>query len=289
MSAPGARWRRRLVRSPEAGASDSGCAEARPSAGAAASTALVTGAASGIGLAVARLLLEEGWRVLLADADAAALAALRDDPTLADAARAQLLRLDVTDEAAVARAVQDIPADRPLKAVVNSAGIGHNLPFEQTSVELLRRIVDVNLVGTFIVCQAAARAMRAAGGGAIVNISSGSGLRANAGRAAYGASKAAVEMLSKVMAVELAPLGIRVNTVAPGPIETPLVARMHGEADRRAALATVPLRRYGRPQDVARAVAFLLDERSSSFVSGETLCVDGGFAAAGAFVHPASG
>lgn len=270
-------WRPPLASSPDPG----------PATAAKGLTAFVTGAASGIGLAVARLLLQEGWNVVVADANQAALDALRDGEFAGVPATSMVL-LNVTDEAAVGRAIRDIPADRPLAGVVNSAGIGRSIPFAQTSVEVLRGILEVNLVGTFIVCQAAVLAMGERGG-AIVNISSGSGLKANFGRAAYGSSKAAVEMLSKVMAVELAPRGIRVNTVAPGPIETPLVTRMHTAEDRRAALGTVPMRRYGEPEEVAQAVAFLLDTRRAGYVTGETLCVDGGFYAAGAFPPADSG
>ncbi|MEO8652544.1 MAG: SDR family oxidoreductase [Ramlibacter sp.] len=241
----------------------------------------MTGAASGIGLAVARLLLQDGWHVVLADANQAGLDGLRQGE-FAQVPEASMVLVDVTDEAAVRQAMRDIPADRPLAGVVNSAGIGRSIPFAQTTVEVLRGIFEVNVVGTFIVCQAAALAMGGRGG-AIVNISSGSGLKANFGRAAYGSSKAAVEMLSKVMAVEFAPRGIRVNTVAPGPIETPMVTKMHTDADRRAALGTVPMRRYGQPDEVAQAVTFLLDTERASFITGETLCVDGGFYAAGAF------
>lgn len=247
-------------------------------------SALVTGGASGIGLAVAQALAVQGWHVHVVDADAQALARLQPW-ALEQAAGVTLRHLDVCDEQAVIAAVAAASASpaAPLKGVVNSAGIGRAVAFMDTSVELFRQVLDVNLLGTFRVCQAAARVMAAGEGGAIVNISSGSGLRANQDRAAYGASKAAVEMLSKVMAVELAGRSIRVNTVAPGPIETPLVATMHSAADRRRAMSVVPMRRYGRPEDVARAALFLLDEESSGYVTGETLCVDGGFGAAGQF------
>ena len=248
-------------------------------------TAFVTGGASGIGLAIVGELVDRGWHVVAADISQTALDEMGQG-TLGSSSQVSLACVDVTSQADVDRVLGQIPAQRPLKALVNCAGIGRSVPFEQTSVADLRSILEVNLVGTFIVCQAGVRLMNA--GGAIVNISSGSGLKANAGRAAYGASKAAVELMSKVMAVELAPRGIRVNTVAPGPIETPLVARMHSPADRAAALAAVPMRRYGSPHDVACAVCYLLDDVQAGYVTGETLCVDGGFFAAGAFAHPGS-
>jgi NAD(P)-dependent dehydrogenase (short-subunit alcohol dehydrogenase family) len=243
-------------------------------------SALVTGGASGIGLAVVHQLVAEGWHVHVADADIRALDALRAwaDP-FGD--RVSLVALDVCDGTAVTHAIQAAALSAPLRGIVNSAGIGKSASFMDTTPEAFQKLLDVNLLGTFRVCHAAVNAM--AQGGAIVNISSGSGLRANQGRAAYGASKAAVELMSKVMAVELAERSIRVNTVAPGPVETPLVVAVHTEADRRRALAAVPLRRYGQPEDIAQSVVFLLDERRSGYVTGETLCVDGGFYAAGQF------
>jgi NAD(P)-dependent dehydrogenase (short-subunit alcohol dehydrogenase family) len=108
-----------------------------------------------------------------------------------------------------------------------------------------------------------------------------SGQRGNIGRSAYGASKGGVITLTKVMAAELAPRNIRVNAIAPGPIETPLVKAMHTDADRAAWLKTVPQRRYAAPEEIAGAAVFLLDESKSSFVTGHILNVDGGFAAAG--------
>ncbi|MBH1962755.1 MAG: SDR family oxidoreductase [Comamonadaceae bacterium] len=255
---------------------DSTCAEIDTCARA----ALVTGGASGIGLAVVRQLLSEGWHVHVADADTSALDALRPWANL-HAERVTLVTLDVCDERSVIQAVKAVRSSAPLKGVVNSAGIGKSVSFMDTTSEMFLRVLEVNLLGTFRVCHAAASEMLS--GGAIVNISSGSGLRANQGRTAYGASKAAVELMSKVMAVELAAQSIRVNTVAPGPVETPLVAAMHTDADRRRALAAVPMRRYGQPQDIAQSVVFLLDEQRSGYVTGETLCVDGGFFAAGQF------
>ena len=191
--------------------------------------ALVTGGASGIGLAAARRLLTEGWRVAIADHDAAALE--RAAAELADAGdRVVRLALDVTDEAAVEAAARI----GPLRGVVNSAGIAQDKPFGETSAAEFRRILDVNVVGSFLVARAAVKAMAAAGGGAIVNLASISGLRGNLGRTAYGASKGGVITLTQVMAVELARDGIRVNAVAPGPVDTAMVRALH-VPERRAA------------------------------------------------------
>jgi NAD(P)-dependent dehydrogenase (short-subunit alcohol dehydrogenase family) len=246
--------------------------------------AIVTGAASGIGCATAMQLIGEGWLVLALDRDRPALAALEGEVASKEALICR--PFDVTEPETIDAVLADLPAGSRVAGLVNSAGIGVSQPFLETPLDKLRQILDVNLVGAFALCQSVARMMADAQGGAIVNISSGSGLRANTGRAAYGASKAGLELLSKVMAVELAPLGVRVNTVAPGPIETPLVTAMHSPADRARAVRSVPQGRYGQPQDIAKAVSYLLDDERSGYVTGHTLCVDGGFFAAGAFDRP---
>jgi NAD(P)-dependent dehydrogenase (short-subunit alcohol dehydrogenase family) len=123
--------------------------------------------------------------------------------------------------------------------------------------------------------------VRAHGGGAIVNIASISGQRGNLGRSAYGASKGGVITLTQVMACELAPENIRVNAIAPGPVDTPLVKAMQSDADRAAWLREVPQRRYATPDEIAGAALFLLDDTKASFITGHVLNVDGGFGAAG--------
>lgn len=239
---------------------------------------IVTGAASGIGFAAARRLARDGWRVALLDRDAAGLERARVEigPDLASTRP-----LDVTDEAAVAAAVDTIAAEGPVAGLVNSAGIAADVPLGDTTVELFRRILDINVIGSFLLARAAVPHMRSAGGGSVVNIASVSGIRGNMGRTAYGASKGAVITMTKVMAIELAESGVRVNAVAPGPVDTPMVKAVHTSVSREAWLRHVPLRRYSEPDEIASGIAFLIDPAQSSYVTGHVLAIDGGFTAGG--------
>jgi NAD(P)-dependent dehydrogenase (short-subunit alcohol dehydrogenase family) len=252
-------------------------------------TVLVTGGASGIGLAIVRAVLAEGWRAIAADLDSARLAQCRGVLGAPDDAL-RLAPLDVTDEDAVRRCVAACEAEfGPITGLVNSAGIGADVPALETGADLFRKILDVNLVGSFVTAREVAKHMRARGAGAIVNISSVSGIAGNQGRVAYGASKAGVNSMTQVMAVELAPLGIRVNAVAPGPVDTPLARAVHTPATRAAWIANIPQRRYGAAEEIAGPTIFLLDARKSGFVTGQTLCVDGGFTSAGFFGAASNG
>jgi NAD(P)-dependent dehydrogenase (short-subunit alcohol dehydrogenase family) len=242
-------------------------------------TVVITGAASGIGLACAGYQLSLGWRVALIDRDAAALDKARE--SLACPADTSCLCLDVTDEAAVDNALAAASRVAPVRGLINSAAIGADRRFDDTSAEAFRKILDVNVVGSFIVARAAVRAMREAGGGAIVNLASVSGLRGNIGRTAYGASKGAIITMTQVMAVELAAENIRVNAIAPGPVETAMVHAMHTPQARQNWAGRVPQRRYGEPHEIARAAAFLLDDEQSGYITGHVLAVDGGFLAGG--------
>ena len=242
--------------------------------------ALITGGASGIGLATAERLLASGWKVAIADRDEKALEALRK--AHAGSSRVLVSTLDVTDEsAAQALAKQVAETLGGIHGVVNSAGIAADIPALETPVDLFRKILDVNVVGTFIVARAAAQVMKDHGGGAIVNLASVSGLRGSKGRSAYGASKGGVIILTQVLANDLARYGIRVNAVAPGPVDTPMVKALHVDKDRSLWSRHVPMARYAEPAEIASVIEFLLDGTRSSYMTGAVLPVDGGFAGAG--------
>jgi NAD(P)-dependent dehydrogenase (short-subunit alcohol dehydrogenase family) len=241
--------------------------------------ALVTGAARGIGLATARRFLAEGWRVALLDIDAATLAATQ--AALADAPRVLALHADVADESAVRAAVARIDAAwGRLDALVNNAGIAVFKPVLETTAAEWERVMAVNLTGPFLCTQAAAPLMRRGGGGAVVNIASISGLRASTLRVAYGTSKAALVHLTKQQAAELGTLGIRVNCIAPGPVETAMARQVHTPEIRSGYRDAIPLARYGTEDEIAAGIWFLCSPQAA-YVNGQTLAVDGGFDATG--------
>src|SRR6185503_14668357 len=144
-----------------------------------------------------------------------------------------------------------------LDVLVNNAGIGLNKPFLSTTLEEWELQLRVNLTGQFLCGQAAARVMVKAGGGRIVNVASISGQRGGQGRAAYGAAKAGVILLTKVMAVELSPQGVRVNAVSPGPVDTDQSRSTHSPSTRQAYYDRIPARRYGERDEIASAILFL--------------------------------
>jgi NAD(P)-dependent dehydrogenase (short-subunit alcohol dehydrogenase family) len=241
--------------------------------------ALVTGAARGIGLGVAKKFLAEGWCVALLDIEGELLrgarAALgRPEDTLA-------LQCDVADAGLVAAAISAVSIRfGRLDALVNNAGVAVFAPLLETSDDDWNRVLAVNLTGPFLCTKAAVPLMRQHGGGAIVNITSISAVRASTLRTAYGTSKAGLAHLTKQLAVELAGSRIRVNAVAPGPVETAMAKQVHTPQIRADYHDAIPLNRYGLEQELAEAVFFLCSERSS-YITGQVLAVDGGFDAAG--------
>jgi NAD(P)-dependent dehydrogenase (short-subunit alcohol dehydrogenase family) len=243
---------------------------------------LVTGAAKGIGLATVARLAAEGARVAALDRDASALASLgaRSGQALGHAAA-----VDVADGAAVADAVKaSAAALGGLDGVVNAAGIDLYADIEAMAPADWERVLAVNLTGPFLVIQAAYPYLKAAGGGTIVNVSSAAGLSPLKNRTAYCASKAGLQMASKVLAIEAAPFKIRVNTVCPGAVETELFrsgfaaafpSAQDEEAIRDSVRARYALNRIADPDEIAAAIVWL-SGRESSYVTGVALAVDGG-------------
>ncbi len=167
-----------------------------------------------------------------------------------------------------------------IDALVNNAGIAIFKPILETSFEEWSRVLSVNLNGAFLCTQACAPVMLKGGGGAVVNIASISGLRASTLRVAYGTSKAGLIHLTRQYAAELGTRGIRVNCVAPGPVDTAMSKLVHSVAIRQDYHDVIPLDRYGTPAEIAEAVAFLCSPQAA-YINGQTLAVDGGFESTG--------
>lgn len=224
---------------------------------------VVTGAASGIGAQIARVAARDGWRVGVLDRDDAVEAVAADIGAVA-------LRASVTEEAEIDAALTRFGA---LDALVNCAGIVRFGPLLEVSLADWQAVVDVNLTGTFVVARAAATRMTM--GGAIVNIGSMNGIAPGPGSGAYGATKAAVHLLTQQMALEWAP-ALRVNAIAPGLIEAGMAASIYADAATRAAReGKVPLQRLGTPDDIANVAMWLLSD-GAAYVTGQTILVDGG-------------
>jgi len=247
--------------------------------------ALVTGAASGLGAESARRMAREGASVLLTDLAADAGQAVADE--IADAGgTAAFLAQDVTDEArwdeVVAAALERFGR---LDILVNSAGVGEGgAPLLEATYEHWRRVLAINLDGTFLGMKAVVPAMNAAGRGSIINLSSILGKVGLGGATAYCASKGGVLMLTKSAALELAPAGVRVNSIHPGFIETPMVVNAFRNSAnenemRDMIISRHAMARLGLPREIADAVVFLASDESS-FMTGSELVVDGGYTAA---------
>jgi 3-oxoacyl-[acyl-carrier protein] reductase len=240
--------------------------------------ALITGSGRGIGAACAERFAAEGAAVMVADKDpetAAATAAAIG----AAGGEAASLRADVSVPEECAEMVR-ATVDRfgRIDLLVNNAGIGMHRLFLKTTLEEWERVLRINLTGVFLTAQAAARRMADQKSGRIINIGSISGQRGGTGRSAYGTAKAGVHQLTRIMAVELAPLGIAVNAVAPGPVRTDITN--YGPRQNQAYLDRIPMGDFGSREAVASAVLYLASDECG-FVTGHVLNVDGGFGAAG--------
>jgi NAD(P)-dependent dehydrogenase (short-subunit alcohol dehydrogenase family) len=244
-----------------------------------AKVAIITGAARGIGLATAKRFFAEGWSVAMLDVEEERQAA--EASVLGDDSRVLALVCDVSDPAAVDAAFAAVKARfGRLDAMVANAGTATFGPMLQTSLEEWSRVLAVNLTGVFLCGQAAARIMAERGAGAIVNIGSISGLRASTLRIAYGTSKAGVIHLTKQQAVELGELGIRVNCICPGPVDTAMALKVHTKEIRQDYHDHMPLNRYGLEDELAASIWFLCSDEAS-YITGQVLAVDGGFEATG--------
>ncbi len=235
-------------------------------------TALVTGGASGIGAATARRLAAEGAHVWVGDVDEPGASVVADDVD------GEAIGLDVADGASVATAVERIGA---VDVLVNNAGIDTWGFFLDTDREYWARVIAVNLLGTMACTHAVLPGMHERGGGAIVNVASEAGRAGSAGAAPYSATKAGIIGFTRAIARESARYGVRANAVAPGPVDTPLLAHAGADVGERAermrqtmVMATA-MRRTGRPEEIAAAITFLASD-DASYVTGQTLNVSGG-------------
>lgn len=240
--------------------------------------AVVTGAARGIGAAIAGALLADGWTVVVGD--------LHEDAAVATAAslaaelgpRAHGIGVDVTSTASVRAAFDRITHEiGPTAALVNNAGIDVIKPFAESTEDEWDRVIAVNLKGTIACCHAALPAMVAVGGGRVVSIASDAGRVGSSGEAVYSATKGGVIAFTKALAREVAGSGITVNCVCPGPTDTSLLAQVAAYSEKLHAGLTraIPLRRIAQPGDIAPSVAFLLSD-GAAYITGQTLSVSGG-------------
>ena len=244
---------------------------------------LVTGAARGIGLAAARALAQEGARVMMCDVDADVLQIAADE-LLKDGLRVQAARADVANRDSMVRAIEaTVAAWGQLDVLVSNAAIGDDTPFESLSSDRWHKVMSVNLDSVLYGAQAAMPYLRRSASASIINVASIQGLRGQPSSMAYATAKAAVVNLTRCMAVDFGPLGIRVNAVAPGYIDTRM-ALMHGDVHEHQTdwfqdvfikHGRLPLRRPGKADDVAGPILFLASD-DSRYVTGHVLVVDGG-------------
>lgn len=239
-------------------------------------TALVTGAARGIGLATTHKLLDQGWHVAMVDYDSAELAKAAQDLD-----GVLTFETDVSQPDQVSDLHARVSTTWPhLNGLVNNAGIAAFGPIAEMDYTTWRAVMATNLDGPFLMTQAFAPMLKGASGAGVVNITSISGLRASTLRVAYGTSKAGLAHLTQQYAAELGEFGVRVNAVAPGPVRTKLAMAVHTQDIIDAYHDAIPLGRYGSETELANAIAFLLSD-DASYITGQTLAVDGGFESTG--------
>jgi NAD(P)-dependent dehydrogenase (short-subunit alcohol dehydrogenase family) len=240
--------------------------------------AIVTGGAGGIGSAIAKRMAEAGAQITIADLDeekargiAAGLGSLHFS------AKVDVASLESVD-AMVARAERDMGG---VDVLVHSAGVAMLRDVLEVDPADWKRVIDINLMGTYYACLSVARSMVARdAGGSLITISSVAAARPSRGASAYGAAKGGVVTLTKALAVDLASRGIRVNSIAPGPVETEMARNEHRSDTRAMFEKMIPMHRYARAEEIASAALFLASDESS-YVSGSVITVDGGYSGAG--------
>ncbi len=238
-------------------------------------TAVITGAARGIGLASTKIFLQLGWQVAMVDRDTEELQRVAD--TLENVLAVDC---DVSVPEQVASMVQKIASQAwQIDALINNAGVADFGPLQETDFQRWRRVMETNLDGVFLCSQACIPQLKKTRG-SIVNIASISGLRASTLRVAYGTSKAAVIHLTKQQAAELGEFGIRVNCVSPGPVKTKLAMAVHTQEIIDAYHDAIPLNRYGQENEIANLIVFLCSAEAS-YITGQSIAADGGFESTG--------
>ena len=237
--------------------------------------ALVSGGARGIGRAAAEIFIENGFKVIILDRDVEEL-----NKTCKQIVGAVPFNYDVSDEKSMKEVSSRVDGEfGRLDCLINNAGIADFGPIEECDSKQWRTVMETNLDGVFYLSQSLIPQLKKTRG-SIVNIASISGLRGSTLRVAYGTSKAAVMQLTKQQACELGEYGIRVNTVAPGPVKTKLSIAVHSEQIIKAYHDAIPLNRYGSEREIGEVI-FFLSSPKASFVTGQTVAVDGGFEATG--------